>query len=309
MRRSLLKVKPKYIAGAIAASGLMAFAPNRSPKPPIKIADKIVADTFSKQKPKNILVLDDFKEICVPIDIDLVPDVQHGFVVSRIIEKGLPNANVKKINIPKKEEFCKASSKKHALMGGVLKEIKNGKKYDAINISMGIPMPFNEFSKQTGIELTPENLASKARVVKDYLIKNSDKSLYNGKSDSVKIGSVVNFIDDLDSISSKGAKVYVAAGNSGKRSFNLLSLIDNSISVGALGPRGRKASYSADNSLVSRWKNDALKINKTGDGFNFSGGSDSDIGFEYTSNYFRLSGFPLHGTSFSAPKVLVEDLK
>lgn len=299
----------KTIAGSICAAAMISCSPNRPPKQPIKIVDRIVADSFAKENPKNILVIDDFHEENVNVDLDFFPDAPHGYITSKIIENGLPDSNVKKIDIPMGNGFYEKSKDKHAIFGPIFDDIKEGKNYDAVNLSIGVPMPFEEFSKQTGIQVDKESLKSKVREIKDYLIKNPNKSLYNKTQDSVKIGSVVNFIDDLDSISSKGAKIYVAAGNSGKENFNMISLIDNSVSVGAVDYMGGKAVYSADNSLVTRWVNDVLQVKNTDKGYNFTGGDGTDIEYEYTTSLFRLPGFSLQGTSYSAPKALVEDMK
>ena len=301
-------MKLKHIRNGLIFSYLLALTPKQCTKPVVKCVDRIIPDSCITQKTKNIVILDNFKNTNVCIDYDVIPDVPHGFVVSKIIENGLPDSNIKKINVPTGKNFYESDNRKN-IIKPLLNDIKNGKKYDAMNISMGIPISFQKFSYQTGINVTAENLSSKVREIKDYLIKHPNKSLYNGKTDSIKIGPTIDFIDGLDSISSKVTRIYIGAGNSGKNSFNLLSLVDNSISVGSLNSQNKKSFYSANNSLVKNWQNDRVPIKRTSDGFNLSGGDKTDIEFDKTTGLLKIPASTKSGTSFAAPRALVKDLK
>lgn len=278
-------------------------------KPQIDMENRLVVDTFQKQKPKDILVLDEFKNPLISVDLDCVPDISHGNFVSKIIEDGFPNANVEKMNISAsdlKDNYKKADLK----LKKIHKEVKNGKNIDAINISMGADVAFDEFNKFSGMDISSENLASKAREIKDYLLLNKDKKIKLagiGKSD---IAGIVSFIDNIDSLSSKGAKVYVSAGNSGDDAFNLFSLIDNSTSVGALNSCGEKASYSCDNSLVTRWENGDVECKKVDGGISWTDDNNVDIEKKNISNIATIPPLlDIRGTSFASPRALVKDLK
>ena len=90
-----------------------------------------------------------------------------------------------------------------------------------------------------------------------------------------------------------------------------MSLIENSITVGSLDKYGEPAYYSANNSLVSRWEKDSIKVKNT------KGGYTVDTGFgrffvdkNNTTGLFHLPRFKnIKGTSFSTPRALVEDMK
>ena len=301
-------MKFKYLGGLFVSSYLLTLIPKQCNVPVVKSVDRIIADSCVNAKTKNIVVLDNFKKTNVHIDYDLIPDVPHGVVVSKIIENGLPNSNIKKINVPLAKKFYESDNRKN-IINPLLKDIKNGKKYDAINISMGIHMSFEKFVEQTGINVTAENLSSKAREIKDYLLKHPNKSLYNGRPDSVKIAPTIDFIDGLDSISSKGTKIFISAGNEGADSFNFLSLVDNSINVGALNSLNKKSLYSADNSLVNRWASGIVEIKKVKNGFSLTEDKKPDIESKNTTGLFKIPSGILTGTSFSAPNALVKDLK
>lgn len=290
---------------AIATPFVIPTNPNFEPKSGIE--NSIAKDTFQHEAPKNILVLDHFSEPDISVDIDLVSDITHGEVVSKIIEKGLPNANVEKMHVPSdaiQSDFNKLGQN----LTQIFHDTKQGtKKYDAINISLGIEMTFDEAKKRFGIILTPENIASKARELKDSLLaKRTERKCYDDKMYS----NAINVIDDLDSISSTGTKVYVAAGNSMNEKINLFSLIDNSVSVGALTPNNTKSFYTADNSLVNRWENGTLNMKKLNGGITWTDDNTPDIEKKHISNIFqKASVFPIVGTSFASPRAIVKDLK
>ena len=271
--------------------------------------DRIIHQTVKTIKPKNILVIDEFRKNGVKIDLDNIGDIPHGFVTSRIIEDGLPNANVYKKNI-KNPFFENNNYIKDSIAKPILKEMRAGKRYDAVNLSLGFDINFDRLSKLMGEEITPENIASKRRKVKDFLLKNpeavADKRVFVFK---LRSKEVMPLIDCMDSLSAKGTKVYVSAGNSGKNTLNLLSLIDNSVSVGALKD-GEKSVVSGNNSLITRWADAIIPVKKTDYGYqiNFDK-STKDIEKHNSTGFWHATYGSIGGTSFSAPRALVEDMK
>lgn len=295
------------LGGSFAIATPFVIPTNSNFEPKVGIENNIGNDTFQRERNKNILILDSFSEPDISVDIDLVNDVSHGEVVSKIIEKGLPNASVEKIDFP-----SNAISDDYSELGKnltrIFQDIKQGnKKYDAINISLGIEMTFNEAKKRFGIILTPENIASKAKELKDSLLaKRTERKCFDDRMYS----NAINIIDNLDSISSTGTKVYVAAGNSMNEKINLFSLIDNSVSVGALNSNNEKSFYTADNSLVNKWENGTLNIKKADGGITWTDNNTPDIEKKHISNIFqKASVFPIVGTSFAAPRAIVNDFK
>ena len=121
----------------------------------------------------------------------------------------------------------------------------------------------------------------------------------------------MGFVDCMDSLSARGTKVYVGAGNGGKEVFNVLSLIDNSITVGAVDSVGEKTYYTCDNSLVNRWEKGALPFKKTENGYQIKfDKSIKNIDKKNTTSFWHHSPIRnLQGTSYACPRAIVADFK
>lgn len=270
-----------------------------------KVMQKPV-DNF-KTTDKNIAIIDDFAKPSVFIDFDFEPDVSHGNVVKRLIEEGLPTAKIDCFDYGGAGIGAQDWQNTNIHLDEILTKIKDGKKYDAINLSLGNAISFEELSKDMDVNITPENVAQKKDVIKKWL--NSPQSI------SPKIGIIAEIINKLDKLSEKKVQVYVAAGNAGKDSFNILTIVNGAKVVGCLEKDGSKDSDSADNSLVNDWKLGVLNVKKLTDssgrsGFDYTGDGSIDIYCDQTTSFIKWSNpFDISGTSFSAPKALVDDLK
>lgn len=299
-------IRRTFLCGALAVS-----APKHCSVPIQPMQDRIVsAKSIKDTSVKDILVLDCFKDNNISIDIDNRGDISHGYLTSKIIEDGLPNANVYKKSIPDiligQYEHIKDS-----ITTPLFKEMRAGKKYDAVNLSIGKEMTFEDMSEMVGEEITPKNIASKKRKIKNFLINNPD---YTVATDylffKTKAKEITEFINCMDSLSARGTKIYVSAGNGGKESFNLLSLIDNSITVGALDKDGKKAYYSTDHSLVKKWENGIIPLKKTKYGYQLKfDNSTKDIKEHQTTGFWHACIGNKKGTSYSCPRAIVEDFR
>lgn len=261
-------------------------------------ASPIKTQNEQPQKPKlNIALIDIFKKTydsgC--IDWDDLPDVSHGDITKRIIQEGLPNAEID----------CFGESMIGSL-DEILKNIHNGKKYDALNLSCGIDNKFSELSKAIGKPITSENISENIDEVKK-LINRSTKDKHTMQLKQI--------IEKLDEIADTGTKVYIAAGNERNKRLNLLTLSKKNNSVGALDLKGKKARFSNANSLVNKWEIGVFKIKQIKDsngkiGFDYTGDGSIDIyADQTTAHYKRRSWKGIRGTSFSCPTALVNDLK
>ena len=194
------------------------------------------------------------------------------------------------------------------VVDNTLKESAKEKKYDAINISLGYSIDFKKLSKALGMEITRENIKSLAKEIKKCLANPKENISVKGQP----LPLLSQIIDKMDSISSRGTKFYIGAGNDGKNSVNLLNLVDNAINVGALEKNNKKADFSCDNSLVNRWEISDLDIERVEGGFDITGHGKADVHYDETTFFQKekFKGFyhmPLQGTSFSTPKALVRD--
>ena len=191
---------------------------------------------------------------------------------------------------------------KDSIAEPILKDMRAGKHYDAANMSIGV---------EVGEEITAKNISSKKRKVKDYLLNNPDETVQTKLFVfKCKARDIMPIVDCMDSLSSKGTKVFVSAGNDGKNKFNLLSLIDNSITVCALDKKGGKTYYTEDHSLVKRWAKGNIPLKKTDNGYQIQfDNSTKDIEKSQTTGFWHATLMDdIEGTSFSAPRALAEEL-
>lgn len=287
-------------AGAIAISATKCPEKFITPVEPVK--DRIVSKASDTIKHKKILILDCFYKNNVKIDKDFVEDVAHGKIVSGIIENGLPNADVYKKNIKYSDLENNDSMVTH-ITKPLIKELKEGKTYDAINLSISAEMPFTTLSKRFGKEINPENIQENAITLKKFLRENREKL-----SDTAD--AAISLVDCMDSISANGTKIYVSAGNGGKDKFNLLALIDNAVNVGSVDNKGYVKKFSEDHSLINRWVHDDLPLTTVKDGYTIDTGDDKIfINKKNCSGLFHIRKKEnLDGTSFAAPKAIIHDL-
>ncbi len=287
------------------AFGSMALTAPVRHVPVRPIENRIVAAVSDTVKPLNILVIDGFKKNHVRIDIDATPDIPHGVLVSKIIETGLPNANVYKKSVTVGEDIKKSTD---SIVGELFKEIREGKTYDAVNCSTGNEITFPDLSAAMGTVINAENIAKNAKMVKDFL-RNCPDEILNKYNSAQNIKSSMEYVNLLDSLSARGTKVYVSGGNNGNYSLNLLSLVDNSICVSSLNNEGKKAFYSSSNSLVNRFEKDNIRIKKVNGGYVLDTGyGDVFVDRKNTTSLCHIPSLrKLRGTSFAPPKALVKD--
>ncbi len=258
----------------------------------------------NKESPKkgNILVLDDFDKKEVFINDDNIPDVSHGEIVADIIEKGLPEYNVERksfhiYNIQNK-------SIKENLFNNL---VNNNKKYDAANISIGLSVDFDVLSAITKINVNKDNIAEKTKELKRFFKNNPDITFCNDDFVPIKMGGIADILEVLDSLNAKGTQLYISSPNDGPFRFNILSLADNSICVGSTDGNNIKY-YSGNNSLIKRFYNDELIINKTSKGYSIDGGRTTSFTQAQVSQKSNIEYSKKQmGASYATPRVLVMD--
>lgn len=256
---------------------------------------------------KKIALLDDFTNKSIYIDADDTPDLPHGEVVKRFIQEGAPNAKIEIFKMTASSDGSIRAADVNRALDKVLEQIDKGEKYDALNISAGNYLSFAEVSKELGKSITPANLEQNSGSIKQLLFKQ------NTGERGIQLKAE---FDKIEKISSKGVPIYMAAGNQGRDYFNMYSLAKGVRSVGSLESNGKKADFSADNQLVTKWVQGVFNITETYDskgkaGFDFTGDGSIDI---YSNNCssprppFTRDTSELWGTSFSSPKALAQDL-
>lgn len=308
MRLNIAKIigKSAFVASVLATN---MYTCTNGFQPPYKMQDRIVSTienpTGKQVNNPKLLVVDCFEVGTVNINNDDTPDIPHGEVVSKLLEENLPNADVYKRNVDFTNEGVSAFTEKlDTLFSGIL---KRGEKFDAINMSLGSDISFKTLSELLGFEITPDNIARLKGRVRDSLA--TSKYIVNGDPFYL----IAKLLNKMDSVALNGSKIYVAAGNEGSTSLNLLSLANGMEVVGACDEFATPKDYSADNSIITRYARDEFPVEATKDGFDITMDGKTDFKFEQMAfPWFATKQpreIPLHGTSFAAPNAIIEDLE
>lgn len=229
----------------------------------------------------------------------------HGHIGSRFLEEGLPKGSqIERFNTSITDDNVNSLHEINTALDKVLVKIEHGKKYNALEMPTGDVIPFETLSKLMGTKITPQNVSMHRNALKNFfLTANSDKQYIEEK----------NVLRKLDKISANGIPVYVPAGNNGKDNFNIFSLANRARVVGALTRENKKAGFSGDNSLVTRWSagmfNVKTECNAKGKcGFDYTGDGTIDTYFPEGITIIMDSGNGIMGTSYATSKAVAEDL-
>ena len=154
-------------------------------------------------------------------------------------------------------------------LANLLNDINHGVEVGAVNMSLGVEVHIDKIALELGLlKLKPKNVHEYRKTIKDSINQiDFSKSKYSGtrEMDSLLNGELAKEVIDtirlIEEITKKGIPVFIAAGNEGPNSLNLLTLADGVTSVGALNKDGSKVRVndtyswgSADNSIVSQWE-------------------------------------------------------
>lgn len=292
----------KTISATIIAASL--YACSNGVQSSHRLQDRIVSNTENTEYSNypKILVIDCFERKSIAINKDDDLDVSHGEVISKVLEEKLPNADIYKRNI---ESLMSSNISENldTLFSGIL---KRREKYDAINMSFGVDITFQTLSELLGFEITQKNVAN----LKDRIRDSLANSIYIFNNES--LSTIAKNLNKMDSITANGNKIYVAAGNDYAEVFNLYSLANDIEVVGSKDWFDEPKSYSANNSLVTRYELDEYPIEKTEEGFDITLDGKTDFKFEEMAFSRSATKEPssqcLEGTSFAAPNAIIEDL-
>lgn len=223
----------------------------------------------------------------------------------------------------------------------------NSKRIDAAVLSLGYDTLIYSLADVTGLPLTKDNLAKYKKPIAAWLRPPEKKNgryntqeLKSYKEKMEKRGLPYDFpatFTRLEWTIKRGIPVFHSAGNGASEEVDLLSFADGVNSVGALDKNGKKADYSADNSLISIWERGDYPIVQIRDkkgtilGYNITGGQRVEIPLNQTTgrppvqktlteSKIKTSGslseasLPVivgskQGTSFAAPVALGKYLR
>lgn len=256
------------------------------------------AGKIAKKVP-NIFVIDSFDQKCMDIDGDGVDDVSHGRTVAGIIRGQCPNAKVTSLRLKSdnKTGLDFKSAIKH--LNYIIKEAKSGKKVDAVNLSFGVDVTFEEASLFTGKEIHQNNLdENRKELLNAFLninppkdVKDSLNILIPGYLEAMKtkFQDERAFIHALRELVKLDVQVYLAAGNEGENQFDVASLVKGINTVGATDARGDITDFSANSSTVNRFEQGVFNVSEITDkagkvkGYDVSGSGRVEIPVEAVS--------------------------
>lgn len=331
------------------------FLNNKTVKNQVKTDNK-----KNPASPPKIFVFDDHADKIVKVDPDNIPDISHGKAIGLYIKAQCPavgitkggkltpitKADIKKQYLEAKNLLEKGAPEEKLLFGEIAhtivenpdenygfnkrnglkklaKDVENGARYDAVNLSMGEIIRIEDLAKVTGLPLTRSNLAQYKDKVREWF--------KNSKLPSIKKEN--EQLESIERVTAKGIPFYISGGNSGKNYVNLLSFAKGVTTVGAL-VGDEKADYSANNSLVTKWSQGDYIVNRIEDkkgkliGYDINDDNKVDVlaketsGGENPFNDDEDSPYPnnkilrnifasevLSGTSYAAPSAIGEDLR
>lgn len=241
-------------------------------------------------------MIDEYKNKILKIDWDNKPDMIHGEAVESFIKSALPNAEITRFDTNLNEKSVKDA------LESIL---KSGIKYDALNLSKSSDIKLKDLSLITGFKVTNETLAKDKKIIKE-------RFFASGHKESADIQAI---IQNLEKLATDGTKIYISAGNKGKKSLNLYTLADGVNVVGALNEYGVvKASFTSDNALINRWYKGVYHISKIEGstpvtGFDINEDGKTDILAVDTSAKIKKPASKIYGTSFASPSALVSDFR
>lgn len=293
-----------------------------------KTPTELAPDKKGKYSDFNVAIIDDFD-----MKTPLMLNIPHGKLVRKFITENLPGvkieekkvkngANVKEIN----EQFK-----------AILREINEGKKYDAINLSMTLLIPplfIEDFKAQVDnkeIDITNENINNyRSKLMELYKkqypseAKNFSewtKPYYSEEKVDEEISNAEKYANEIfetmKKISDKGIKIFLANNNHCEDALCFSDLIDldpdyencnnpNIITVSA------EDSVERNTPLSDIKEQSVFYFNKVKNGIDITGDGIADIYDKYGLCDFakkELNIDKLEGNSFATPTALAKYLK
>ena len=266
----------------------------------------------------HIAIVDCFKNKIIDIDGDNIPDMSHGAFIDRYAKTCIPSLKTDKFDV---ETFRKKEFSTEKLINAfykIAKKIKDGKKYNAVNLSLGNEMQINDMSLFTNFydpkTIDTDNVRDYKEELSDHYksMNNRTNSLFNEIFRKNKPG---NELSSIEEVTKQKVPVFVAAGNESSNSFNVYSLADGVTTVGGEDKTKSRVDYLAQNTLVDRYEKSYLNIKavKTSEGkikgYDINEDGKLDIKNSEVSGKGKLDNdVTIIGTSISAIEATINEV-
>lgn len=256
------------------------------------------------KKELTVALVDDFTNKSISLGNGFTET--HGHIGERFLEEGLPKGSkVDCFNTNITDDETYSLDQINTALGNVLKKMKHGKKYNALDMPTANYVLFKPLSEEIGIEITPQNISQHKDELKRWLFQTYTDEFWVKRKE---------IIEKLDKISARGVAIYIPAGNKGNESLNMFSLANKARTVGALNKERQKAWFSADNSLITNWELGIFKVrtecNSKGKcGLDYTEDGSVDTYFAPSPNNVTIDlDDYIMGTSFSTSRAIPKDL-
>lgn len=226
------------------------------------LALKRIYNLVTFKKPL-IIAIDGFKEKNILINDKM--EYSHGNLVTKFIKILKKDARVLKFPSHKPDDTIRRLQQAEKLL-------KQGKKIDYINMSIGHMTDIEQLAKKTNLQLTADNLLTNRDAIVKSLRQNPDFTL------QIKI---IDLLERLSSIYK--VDIRISAGNNGENCINTYTLAKGIKSVSSYTPDGKIFTAHANHSLVNERENGLFLMkkihNKKGEfiGYNLTGGKKAEI--------------------------------
>lgn len=265
----------------------------------------------AKIKPKNVVVIDGFKNGSVSMTYDNQEYASHGDVVKRLIQRSNPFNNYRFIDASVDENIEMVDPEK--ALKKLIKRIDQGEKVDILSCSFASEVTYEELERVTGQKIKNRPMAVQKKIILDALEKYSKmddeqikqylkKHIKDYTSDDlhdVKILLEKNRELKLyEELSKRGVKIFFGGGNKTAISthvnakkwkithqktdtINLNLLACGAQGIGALNHQGKIADYSSTRKSIftPHYEKGDLCIETRDKGYNFTGGTGIDIAY------------------------------
>ncbi len=228
-------VRNMGLAGIALAYGIAAFhnsySQNLFRKMKLDLSETKSDKEGEEYKDTSVIVIDDFNKK----DVETL-GIPHGKLVQKYITENLPGVNVYRCHLNMNENNNDSYVDIICILKDILNDIKRGKKYDAINMSIGLLMGVeikDLYVDDNGkkVRITKDNMKQYKTKLRDTFIKN----MYDNKSKrerelGMPLDTAFEQCDEIRSllkeIGDKGVKIFLANNNFSKYSITYSDLFD-----------------------------------------------------------------------------------
>lgn len=233
-------------------------------------------------KPKTIVIADKFEpDECAikdgSFEIQPIPRISHGEMVSRFAFVNNPFANYLHVKIDKDTQPFEVMKK--------VKKLSQEQKIDVVNFSWADLIPLEFYDDFKSKKTNNYGKIAQKIISKEFENDTEAAEIFCTINDSAML------IEDINTLTENGIKVFISAGNGGRENFNLNLLGKKVQGVGSLDKYGHLSVFNSSklNSLVKHFELGEYRPTETKDGISYTKTGQTDYICD-TKKIFNLRG-------------------